>query len=449
MTRSTSTVVELADFTARRDRDAADGDPGAPPPAGKVPSSPGKSKGRGKGRGSLMLRMRAWEDGTRFFPLVTALGAIVFGLAIPHAPETAMLAALAVGALVVLNRRLKLGLVTLVLGINLLVSGQAQQAPESWTLVGLAMAGLFMPQRLLTPSLQPPRWAWVVVLALVIVCRAAALQQSGLTPIGLSGAAITIIGMPLAAYLGAGLARHLAVGDARLLSWGDDGLVPVTRDLLLGRVTSGMLHDLAQPLNVISMANGNMGYIIDQLDIDAQTKANLADRIARISTHTEAAAQILALFRGFGRDSQGEPGHLAVRDVLARAIAATRSNVRHHGVVLDIGGDALDHPVPAHHGALEMMAVAALLNAFAAYIRADGSKRKGTVRVAASLGPAFVSITVQCSDEHGLPLTGPMLDPATHWLVEQVAAAASGDFRVQHRDGKGTRFLIRLGRDDI
>ena len=306
----------------------------------------------------------------------------------------------------VLNRRLKLGLVTLVLGINLLVSGPAQQAPESWTLVSLAMAGLFMPQRRLTLALQPPRWVWIVVLALVIACRAAALPQFGLMQIGpaqfgQSGAAITIIGMPLAAYLGAGLARRLAVADARLLSWGEEGLVPVTRDLLLGRVTSGMLHDLAQPLNVISMANGNMGYIIDQLDIDAQTKANLADRIARISTHTEAAAQILSLFRSFGRDSQGEPGHLTVRDVLARAVAATRSNVRHHGVVLEIGGDALEHPVPAHHGALEMMAVAALLNAFAAFIHADGSKRKGTVRVAASLGPAFVSITVQCRDERG------------------------------------------------
>jgi predicted MFS family arabinose efflux permease len=302
---------------------------------------------------------------------------------------------------------------------------------------GLAFGGL-------PALLQPPRWTWVLVLALVIVCRAAALTANAST-----ATLITIAGMPFAAYLGCGLARHLAMGDARLLSWGEDGLVPVTRDLLLGRVTSGMLHDLAQPLNVISMANGNMGYIIDQLDIDPQAKANLADRIARISTHTEGAAHILGLFRGFGRDGGSDLSQLKVRNALERALAATKSNVRHHGVAVALSGDGLEHPVPAHHGALEMMAVAALLNAFSAFLRPDGTKRKGEVRIMARLGPAFVSITVQCFDEAGQPLAGPMLDHATLWLVEQVAVSASGDFRCDHRAGKGTRFLIRLGRDDI
>lgn len=438
MSRSSNSVVELAAFSARRREDAAKDDATEAGPLGAAAS---KASAFPAG---LTLRMRGWEDGSRLYPIVIAFGAVIFGFAIPHAPETSMAAALAVGALLVLNGRIKLALVALVLGINLLVNANAQHSAASWALMVLVTAAPFMPARLLPALLQPPRWTWVLVLALVIVCRAAALMANAST-----ATLITIVGMPFAAYLGCGLARHLAMGDARLLSWGEDGLVPVTRDLLLGRVTSGMLHDLAQPLNVISMANGNMGYIIDQLDIDPQAKANLADRIARIATHTEGAAHILGLFRGFGRDGGGDLSQLKVRNALERALAATKSNVRHHGVAVNLSGDGLEHPVPAHHGALEMMAVAALLNAFSAFLRPDGTKRKGEVRIMARLGPAFVSITVQCFDETGQPLAGPMLDHATLWLVEQVAVSASGDFRCDHRAAKGTRFLIRLGRDDI
>lgn len=431
-----NTVVEFASFQNRRGAEAT----GHPPDGAQE----GKDAPTPRAPSPLSLRLRSWKDGTQAFPVVVAIGAVLFGLIIPQARDAAMPASAAVGALFVLDRRNKLALVTAVLAAHLLLSGSARIVTECWLLLALAIAALVVPKRALSSLLRVSRWIWVLALALVIVCRAAAFV---LPPPSMM--LFSIASMPFAAYLGCGLARHLAMGDARLLSWGEDGLVPVTRDLLLGRIASGMLHDLAQPLNVISMANGNLGYIVEQLDIDPRSKADLTDRIARIATHTEAAAFILGLFRGFGRDGNRELSTLNVRGALERAIAATKSNVRYHGVSVELAGDGLDHLVPEQHGALEMMAVAALLNAFAGFIRSDGEKTRGHVRLEARLGPALVSIFVQCHDDAGAPVNGPMLDHATHWLVEQVALAASGDFRCYHNNAAGTRFLIRLGRDDI
>ncbi|TCM15376.1 hypothetical protein EDF56_11056 [Novosphingobium sp. PhB165] len=431
-----NTVVELASFAAKREKDIAPPEPDDP-----LPQEGGKAR---RFLTPLSLRMRAWEDGTQLFPTVIGFGAVIFALTVHRAPFAAMPAAAALGALLVLTNRFKLSLIAAVFGLNLLLNESARHSLECWILLGLAILAIVIPRRLLPTILQPPRWTWVLTLALVIACRA-----TGFLLAGSGGALISIIGIPCAAYLGCGVARNLAMGDARLLTWGDAGLVPVARDLLLGRITSGMLHDLAQPLNVISMANGNLGYIVEQLDIDPARKADLADRVARIATHTETAAYILGLFRGFGRDGNRELTTLNVRSALERAVAATKSNVRHHGVSIDLAGDGLEHLIPTQHGALEMMTVAALLNAFASFTAPDGAKRKGKVRLMARLSPAFVVISVQCFGEDGERVPGPMLDHATHWLVEHVALAASGDFRCQYWGNTGTRFLIRLGRDDI
>lgn len=395
------------------------------------------------------MRLRAWEDGTRFYPGAIALSAFGLGLASAQAPAAGVIGAAAAGALFVLHKMLKAALVTAALALGLYFLPQAAASPAYWTLLVLVGGAGFLPRSLVTVLLQAPRWSWVCALLAATVSLVSVLLLHGL-PQTLA----IFAGSLSAAFLGAGLARHLAMVDARLLAWGENGLVPVTRDLLLGRVTAGMLHDLAQPLNVISMASGNMRYIVEQLDIDEENRKQLLDRVGRISSHTETAAFILSLFRWFGRDGDKEHAALSVRSALERALAATKSNVRHHGVSVKLDGNALEHLLPEHHGALEMMAVAALLNAFGSFIgpaagRGGEQKMKGTVLLRAALSTAHVVVTVQCIDENGAPAPGRKLDHATLWLVEQVAIEAGGDFRSLQRMKQPTRFIIRLGRDDI
>ncbi|MGH6745744.1 hypothetical protein [Novosphingobium sp.] len=405
----------------------------------------GKSASRGAGFApQLAMRLRAWEDGTRFYPGAIALCALCLGLVSSHAPAAGVIGSAAAGALFVLHKTIKAALVTAALSAGFYLIPEARTAPAYWTTLGMVAAAGFFPRSLVTVLLRAPRWTWVLALLVAMASFCATLIAPGLPT-----TVAVFTGSLSAAFLGAGLARHLAMVDARLLAWGEDGLVPVTRDLLLGRVTAGMLHDLAQPLNVISMANGNMRYIVEQLDIGEESRKQLLDRVARISTHTEAAAFILSLFRWFGRDGDKERSALSVRSALERAVAATKSNVRHHGVSVELDGNALDHLLPEHHGALEMMAVAALLSAFGSFIGPGSEKRKGKVLLRAAMTPVHVVVTVQCIDENEAPAPGCKLDHATLWLVEQVAIEAGGDFRSMLRSSQPTRFVIRLGRDDI
>ncbi|GAY19545.1 sensory box histidine kinase [Sphingobium fuliginis] len=208
-----------------------------------------------------------------------------------------------------------------------------------------------------------------------------------------------------------------------------------------------MLHDLAQPLNVISMANGNLGYIMESLEMPPAQRAQLDERLNRIAAQTEHAASILNLFRWFGRDREG--AMLNVKSALQQAVAATRSNVRHGGVGVRLGGDALDYPLAGRHGLLEMMTVAALLSSFGTFVLADGSKIKGLVHVHAELSPSFIVIAIWCEDETARPCPAGPIDQTTLWLLEQIARAGDGDFRRAPEKHGLAQFTIRLARDDI
>jgi signal transduction histidine kinase len=391
-------------------------------------------------RGARALRLLRKGERARAQPLALMFAALVFGYCSMKAPGAGLLAAGAIGALFTINARVPSRLLALVLAAGLFLPA-ARTVPTYWMTLAVMLLAGFAPAAMRAALLHLPRSSWQLALVVTTPCACGMFLGLGVVP--------NVLGMLGAFYLGINIARHMARADARLLAWGDGGLAVVTRDLLLGRVTSGMLHDLAQPLNVISMANGNMGYIIDHLAIGDEERRQLLERIERISNHTQAAALILSLFRWFGRDGSDDPAALTVRSALDRAVAATRSNVRHNGVAVELQGNALDYLLPTRHGALEMMAVAALLCAFASYLAADGTKKRGKVLLHASLSRAHLVVSVQCVDTEGRPVAGKPMDHATNWLVEQVAHEAGGDFRCLVREARPERFLIRLGRDDL
>lgn len=362
-----------------------------------------------------------------------------------------MLGAAVLGGLFVLRQTALALVIGGGLAVGLFVVPGASGSAAYWSDLLLVTGSALFPRRLAPALLQVPRWSWVLamILGTTCLCFYVLLLDVAAPSARAAIPAVIVIASLCAAFLGAGIARHVAVVDARLLAWGDRGLVEVTRDLLLGRITSGMLHDLAQPLNVISMANANMDYIIAHLEIDDESRRQLQERVKRVATHTEGAAGILSLFRWFGRDGRDGGGELTVRSALESAVAATKSNVRHHGVAIQLRGNALEDAVPEQHGALEMMAVAALLSAFGSFIGIDGGKLRGDVLLNAVTTPGHIVITVECTDTQGSPLPSRRIDEATLWLIEQVAQDVASDFRCVVRDRQPVRFIIRLGRDDI
>jgi len=379
---------------------------------------------------------------TRPHPWLVSFPAAFLGSCSGRAPIAGALAASSIGGLVALNAYLQARIVALVLAATLLIDPAGlERSTALWLTFALALFASLAPRRWASAMMSGPRWTWHLT-TLTATCSICLIL---LYPTWIA----TALAMASCFYMGGTVTRSIAKIDARLLSWGDEGLVAVTRDLLLGRVTSGMLHDLAQPLNVISMANGNMGYIAENLAIEEEERKQLLDRVARISQHTQSAANILSLFRWFGRDGNDVSAQLTVRSALERAVAATRSNVRHHDVAVEIKGDGLEYFLPTRHGHLELIAVAILLCAFGSFIAPDGTKKKGKVFLQATTSPAHVIITLRCTDAEGRAVQGKAMDHATAWLVDQVAYEASGDLRPILRDGVRERFVIRLGRDDI
>lgn len=377
------------------------------------------------------------------YPAAMALCACILGLTTSVSPGAGTIAAGAAGALLILRHSLLTFGAIIVLLSGLLWVPDLGKSVFYWIDLALLSLAAVLPRRLVPALLNAPRWSWPAAMVIGALCLAATFHIA--TP---GNIPLSLITSACAAFIGAGIARHLGVVDARLLAWGEGGMVEVTRDLLLGRITSGMLHDLAQPLNVISMANANTDYIVSRLAINDEHRRQIQERVARIASHTEGAAHILSLFRWFGRDGRDGNSLLTVRHALDCAIATTRSNVRHFGVSVTMRGNALDEVVPDQYGALQMMAVAALLSAFGSFLGPNDAKRHGEVLLNANVSPAHIVITVECVDEDGQPIPGRPIDEATLWLVQQVAMDAFAEFRCMVRSRQPVRFVIRLGRQD-
>lgn len=378
------------------------------------------------------------------YPAALAVSTLVLGFASIVAPVAAVIATVGAGALCVLRKRIhSLAVAALMLGALAIVPPTGFSSGY-WMLIGLLVVAAVAPLRIAPSLLRVAPMTWVVCLVICASSIGGLLLEEG-APVQHY---FIFAGCVSSFMLGAGLARHLAMVDARILAWGEEGLGAVTRDLLLGRVTSGMLHDLSQPLNVISMANGNLGYIAEHLDTDDATRQQLLERTARIATHTESAASILTLFRWFGRSAYQDGATLTVRSALSRAVQATRSNVRYHGVEIELDGNALDMFSARHHGRIEMMAVAALLSALSAYGSSDGERTKGRIVLFASGGQEEIVVEVHCFDLEGEPVQCKPLDNATLWLIEQVAHEAQGEFRsLTHRNDQ-VQFVFRFERND-
>ncbi len=378
-------------------------------------------------------------DAARLCPRAVALCVLMLGLTAGVAPAAGIPGAAGAGVLFALGRR---GL-ALVAGLGMLPAlhfwPQTWTAAGYWVLLALLAVAALLPRRLamLFPRLPSGALAMCLVAAVAGMCLALLYQGPWLAP------AVAIASL-CAVGVGAGWPHQSGRGVAISDGAGADNLEALTRDLLLGRMTVGMVHDLAQPLNVIVMAAGNLGYLVERVGIDDDSRKQLLDRSARISSQTEGAAAILGLFRHFGREGQ-EDGR-TIRNALERAIAATRSTHRHPGIAIELTGEALDYPVHRFHDRLEMMVAAALLGGFGAYLPPGGQKRDGTLILRAVSQSEGVEIALVCADEEGEPITGHGLDPTMHGLVQRLADGAGGEFHGPSSGDPFSQFTIRLAR---
>ena len=166
-------------------------------------------------------------------------------------------------------------------------------------------------------------------------------------------------------------------------------LTETSKLVTLGEMTTGMAHELSQPLNVIRMAAQNAlaearpmprepGEDAPALLDDTALRRFIAGKLDRIMAQVDRAASIIARMRVFGRRPEGKPGVIDAREVARDAMALLGQRLRNEriGVTLTLPDTPLR--VRAHTQLAEQVLVNLLLNAIdAVRDRPPGDRRIG------------------------------------------------------------------------
>lgn len=351
------------------------------------------------------------------------------------------------GVVAGLNQRWIAGLIAFGLILRAIELGAAGLRPTDIAPVLLLLLGAAALRPV--PGFALPAWAW----ALLPVSTAALLMAAQYAPTGgAAWTALLIASGALASFAGFAAARHFvsanlpeavryALGDRR---W----LMETSRFLLLGRISSGMSHELSQALNVITMANGNLGYILGRAEIGEPHGKQLTERVRRIAANAESAAQMLGQFRWFGQDGGREGGELTVGSALEQAVAATRAAARKSGVGVEIRGDALTHSLPLRHGTIEMMTTVALLEIIQMLSgRPTDGPPPDPIILEATKTQSNIIISMLCASADGSRAPDDDIAQATYELLTKLAVTCHCDLRRVNRRNNPVRFTLRMDRD--
>jgi hypothetical protein len=371
---------------------------------------------------------------------------------VPAGPDHGIYGALAVsvcaGAIIALNQRGLAGLAAIVLGIESLVPIGHAAHPNLLVPIAMLMSACLI-GRVLMPRV-PGRYWPVIVCVLAVAFRLATVLPGALALVPL------LVASALAAHAGFQVTRQLGgggdmIGNLHYTLADRHWLAETSRYLLLGRIAGGMAHELSQAMNVIGMANGNLGYILARANVAEPYNTELNQRVGKIAAHSSAAAAMLGQFRWFGQDGRRDGVDMTVGTALERAVMATRAATRKTGVIVEIRGDAVTHPAPLRHGLIELLASAALSDL--ARLLADRPSESAppqAIALEATRTQTHIEIAVVCRNDGLLPDTDSTgIDRITYDLVARLAASVQGEIRRLDATQAPVRYRMRLPRDII
>src|SRR6267142_2822585 len=227
-------------------------------------------------------------------------------------------------------------------------------------------------------------------------------------------------------------------------------LVQAGKLATLGELTTGVAHELNNPLNNTGLFVGNA---IDLIELGAADKRQIVRELRQAMQQVSKATQIISHLRTFGRAAPVSREPISLRPVIERALSLVQEQLRLHEieVTLDLGPEepvVVGNPIQ-----LEQVFINLLTNARDAVV---DSPRKA-IRISASVGAAAVEIAF-VDTGHGIPsgLEGRIFDPffttkevgkgtglglsITYGIVKE----HGGMISVVSAPGEGATFLIHL-----
>src|SRR5438067_6353310 len=227
-------------------------------------------------------------------------------------------------------------------------------------------------------------------------------------------------------------------------------LVQAGKLATLGELTTGVAHELNNPLNNTGLFVANA---IDLIDLGVPDKAQILRELRQAMQQVGKATQIITHLRTFGRAAPASREPVALRAVIERALSLVQEQLRLHEieVTLDLGPE---EPVVLGNAIqLEQVFINLLTNARDALVEAP----RKAIRISASLGRDAVEIAFVDSG-HGIPseLERRIFDP--FFTTKEVGKGTGlglsitygivkdhgGTISVQSSPGEGAAFLIHL-----
>ncbi|MDP3426398.1 MAG: Rrf2 family transcriptional regulator [Humidesulfovibrio sp.] len=239
-------------------------------------------------------------------------------------------------------------------------------------------------------------------------------------------------------------------------------LIQTAKMATLGEMSTGMAHELSQPLSVIKTASGFMRGKIERGEkLDREI---LATMVAEIDAHVDRAAKIVNHLREFGRKPEMQLEHVDVAGVLSRALDIFGQQLRQRGIEVVLDATPALPPVMADAGRLEQVFINMLVNA------RDAIEEKWSLRQAehAPEGPKRIMLSARLqgqSVEVVIADTGSGISPGVQEKIFEpffttkevgkgtglglsisygIVKDCGGEIDVETRPGEGARFIITL-----
>jgi C4-dicarboxylate-specific signal transduction histidine kinase len=227
-------------------------------------------------------------------------------------------------------------------------------------------------------------------------------------------------------------------------------LVQAGKLATLGELTTGVAHELNNPLNNIGLYVGN---VIDRIRLGADDAEPLVSDLEKAMEQVRKATEIISHLRTFGRAARVSIEQVDVDDVIERSLLLVHEQLRLRGIEVELELCPDELLVVANPIQLEQVFINLLTNARDAL--AD-SKRK-TIRIASSRDGERIRIAFSDTGP-GIPLElqQRIFDP--FFTTKEVGTGTGlglsitysilkeygGEISVDSRPGKGAMFLVEL-----
>jgi len=227
-------------------------------------------------------------------------------------------------------------------------------------------------------------------------------------------------------------------------------LVQAGKLAILGELTTGVAHELNNPLNNIGLFVGNA---IDLIELDATDKGQIVRELRHAMQQVRKATEIISHLRTFGRAAPVSREPVSLRHVIERALSLMQEQLRLRAIEVTLELGSKEAVVVGNPIQLEQVFINLLANARDAV--ADSSRK--AIRVSGSVGSAAVEIALTDTG-HGIPpgLERRIFDPffttkevgkgtglglsITYGIIKE----HGGTISVVSPPGEGATFLIRL-----